>query len=327
VISAKIIADSASSNGDRITTMQLVYPRFIHSEFMTHRVFSRNASSSRAIPVFKIIQAIRETPALPVSWGKNQKGMQANEDVDYDTRCRAEAVWLNGANEAINTAQALVDLGVHKQIANRVLEPYAHITVIVTATDWDNFFELRRHKDAQPEIHELADRMFEAMEESKPTVLTEDGPGSWHAPYINMGDWAKIGAWGRVQFASQPTQCEADYGDLQAMTEHHVLLVSAARCARVSYLNHDGTSPDLEKDIALANSLSESGHWSPFEHQACACSRDCGSYHANFKGFWSQRLLTQIHQRYADQKALVNEMVGKVISAAHLRGAPTGTMQ
>ena len=175
---------------------------------MTHRVFSRNASSSRAIPVEKIIRAIRETPAMPVSWGKNQKGMQAHENVDAETARQAEMIWLQGADLAIQTAQQLVDLGIHKQIANRVLEPWAVMSTIVTATDWDNFFELRRHKDAQPEIHELADRMFEAMEGSTPTVLTDSGPDSWHLPYIKKGDWAAVTAWVEQQFATQPTQCK-----------------------------------------------------------------------------------------------------------------------
>ena len=121
-ISAKVIADSISPKGDRITTLQLLYPRFIHAEFMTHRVFSRNASSSRAIPVAKIIGAIQNDPAMPVSWGQNQKGMQADQDVDAATRKKAEAVWLLGAQAAIKTAEAMIELGIHKQIANRVLE-------------------------------------------------------------------------------------------------------------------------------------------------------------------------------------------------------------
>ena len=333
MIGAKIVADSMSANGQRITTMQLVYPRFIHSEFMTHRVFSRNASSSRAIPVEKIIRAIRETPAMPVSWGKNQKGMQAHENVDAETARQAEMIWLQGAAKAIETAQALVDLGVHKQIANRVLEPWAHISVIVTATDWDNFFELRRHKDAQPEIHELADRMFEAMEGSTPTVLTDSGPDSWHLPYIKKGDWAAVTAWVEQQFATQPTQCKVDYGTAENMTEHHVLLVSAARCARVSYLNHDGSNPDIDKDISLANSLSSSQHWSPFEHQACACRSGCPHHHANFKGFWSQRLLTQLHEREKAQQAYAYKILAGVMEAAGYEvvdpaGRPTtGTIQ
>ena len=133
-ITAEIVADSISPRGKRITSVKLCYPRFIHAELMTHRVFSRNASSSRAIPVKRMIAYLRSTPAMPVFWGSNQAGMQAGEELAPGDIEACRMVWLAGMQSAIATAQRLMDLGLHKQIANRVLEPWAHINVLVTAT-------------------------------------------------------------------------------------------------------------------------------------------------------------------------------------------------
>jgi len=256
-ITAKVIADSIGPFSPRITTLQLRYPRFIHAEFMTHRVFSRNASSSRAIPVEKQIEMIREDTAMPSHWGKNQSGMQADEESDagviivpevepygnavYGT---AQQAWEQARDRAIVIAERFVEAGYHKQIVNRILEPYSHISVVVTATDFDNFFHLRRHKDAQPEIKILADAMFDAMEASTPTKLAVH---DWHLPYVTDEERAKY-----------------DIGDQIKM--------SVARSARVSYLTHDGVSPDVIKDMALYDRLVGSVplHASPAEHQAKA---------------------------------------------------------
>lgn len=284
-ISAKVIADSLSPSGTRITTLQLLYPRFIHSEFMTHRVFSRNASSSRAIPVAKIIDAIITDPAVPVSWGKNQKGMQAEENVSDELAAQAHHAWVNGAQAAIVTAQALIDLGIHKQIANRVLEPWAHISVIVTATEWENFFELRDHKDAQPEIAALARAMKVAMDESTPLGL---GPDDWHLPYVSKKDVVDIGFYAELLWSKNTDQCQRQFPSVSSMHEYMCLQVSAARCARVSYNTHDGQVPQIESDIKLADRLSDSKHMSPFEHQATPCG-GCGRFHANFRNYISFR--------------------------------------
>ena len=236
-ITAKVIDDS-TANGIRITTLELKYPRFIHSEFMTHRMFSRSASSSRAIPVSKMIDQVRNDLAIPIHWGKNQAGMKAREEVMFPTI--AEDIWKYEAGRAVDVAYQLKDCDLHKQIVNRVLEPFSHIKVIVTATEWDNFFNLRLHKDAQPEMQQLAIRMQEAMNYSYPQELK---PGEWHLPYL------------------APEDC-------MDTTTDNFLKLSAARCARVSYLNHDNSNPDIEKDIALSDMLLEAGHMSPFEHQA-----------------------------------------------------------
>lgn len=244
-ISAKIVADSISKHGIRLTTMELNYPRFIHSEFLTHRVFSRNAASSRAIPIEKMLKQVQENPAMPVHWGKNQPGMQAKEEVENSRDAALE--WKRCAIDAVESAEWLSHYNLHKQIVNRVLEPFQWIKVIVTATEWDNFFKLRLHPDAQPEMMVLAERMKEAMEDSTPKELAV---GEWHAPYYYGSFTDEKG--------------NSDVGT--------ALKCSVARCARVSYLNHDNSTPNIEKDLLLADKLLEAGHFSPFEHQATPIS-------------------------------------------------------
>lgn len=256
-ITAKVILDSISPAGARITTLQLMYPRFIHAEFMTHRMFSRNASSSRAIPVAKMIEQVRTNPAMPIHWGKNQPGMQANEEVTGADLITARSMWKDAANEAAESAENMMSLGLHKQVANRILEPFQHIHVIVTATEWENFFKLRLHKDAEPNIQALAVAMTEVMETSVPV------PNSFHTPYL--------------------TQEEIDW-----INAEDAFMVSAARCARVSYLTHDGDRPDFAKDMELAIKLRESGHASPFEHVAAA-EEYVFQTNANFRGWKSFR--------------------------------------
>lgn len=251
-ITATTLKDSINNEGVRLITLQLRYPRFLHPELMTHRVFSRNASSSRAIPVEKLIQDVLDDPAMPSYWGKNQKGMQAREEVPdnvvyiqkavyptgerVDFQTDAKTVWINAMRNAVDSARILANNGYHKQIVNRLLEPFAHINVVVTATDWTNFFSLRLHADAQPEMRLLAEAMKEAILSSEPTLLED---GQWHLPYVD----------------NQIT------GDVAQM-------VSAARCARVSYLTREGKETTVEEDLALAGRLLASGHMSPFEHQA-----------------------------------------------------------
>lgn len=245
-ITATVIADSISTFGRRITTLQLRYPRFIHSEFMTHRVFSRNAASSRAIPVAKMIEQVRNDPAMPVYWGLTQPGMQAAKE--HDNVQSARFYWASAALSAAIQAQHLADLGLHKQIVNRPLEPFQWMHTIVTATEWDNFFRLRCHPDAQPEFQVLANAIRAAMGASVPV---ERSCGrirlhtAWHLPYTSDDERANL--------------------PLITLTK-----ISAARCARVSYLKHDGAAPNLEDDLALFERLvgSKPLHASPIEHQA-----------------------------------------------------------
>ncbi len=255
-ITAKIVAQSVwPGSPSVITTMGLRYPRFVHPEFLTHRDFSRGASSSRAIPIARMIADVEADIAMPVAWGKNQPGMQARELLSPEDAAQARQVWLEAAEEAVWQAKRLDALGAHKQIVNRVLEPFSHISVVVTSTAWDNFFSLRCHPDADPTMQALADAMRAAMQASTPRTLIE---GEFHAPYLPGG----VGH----------TEEEAR--------------ICAARCARVSYLNHDGSEPDLVADLELAHRLYVSRHMSPFEHAAWPTP---GERHANFDGWQSFR--------------------------------------
>jgi thymidylate synthase ThyX len=249
-ISAKVLAHSICSvSGKEIMTFQLTYPRWIHAEFMTHRQFSRNASSSRAIPVERMIDSIMEDPAVPIYWGKNQKGMQATEECTAEVRIydrgapclvSREKAWLDAMYHAIDVARGFHAAGYHKQIVNRLLEPFMHITVVVTSTEWSNWYALRDHKDAEPHIEHLAKAMREAAYLSSPDVLEV---GQWHTPYV-----------GRHNF----------------FTEQEAIITSVARCARTSYLTHEGKATTLEEDRKLHDRLlvADPLHASPAEHQA-----------------------------------------------------------
>ena len=273
-ITAKVISDSIAPTGSRLITFQLRYPRFIHAEFMTHRVFSRNASSSRAIPVAKMVEQVRTNPAMPIHWGLNQRGMQAEAENnamvfigdEANTPERnvtggysAKEAWVKAANRAADIAEAFDAAGYHKQVVNRILEPFLHIDVVVTATQWTNWFALRDHKDAQPEIRQLAQEMRRAAAESCPHFL---GLGEWHLPYIY-----KMGEEQRVRDFLRPIKGpDLAYQDVLET----LIKMSAARCARVSYANHDGSTPSVEQDLQLYERLvgSQPIHASPTEHQA-----------------------------------------------------------
>jgi Thymidylate synthase complementing protein len=275
MISAKVIEDSISEAGVRLITLQLSYPRFIHSEFMTHRVFSRNASSSRAIPVKKMLKQVWSNPAMPIHWGQNQAGMQASVQLTGLKLFLAQTAWRTAAKLAASVAYVMDYVGAHKQVANRITEPFQYIHVIVTATEWDNFFELRDHEDAQPEIRALAKAMRAAILASSPARLTKS---QWHLPYV-------------LQY-----ERETYADDTQLLVQ-----LSAARCARVSYLTHDGKEPSIAADKALYDRLvgSKPMHASPVEHQAHPDSLNdetewlSPSLHGNFRGWVQFRKLLE----------------------------------
>lgn len=248
MIEAKVIEDSVSATGKRITTLQIKFHRFILPEFNTHRVFSRNFSSSRAIPTVKLIEQVRTNPALPVHWGLNQPGMQASAELAGANLDNAIICWNMAAELAADQAEIMAAVGAHKQVVNRLLEPFLWATGIVTSTEWDNWDSLRRHEDAQPEIHELAVKIHEARENSTPTLLNY---GEWHLPYVSI---------------------EERNDKFFQSREHLQILqkISAARCCRVSYLKHDGTVPNIREDLTLFDRLAGSVplHASPLEHQA-----------------------------------------------------------
>lgn len=259
-ISAQVICDSISQSGHRITSLQLRYPRFIHAEFMTHRVFSRNASSSRAIPVKRIIEDIVKDTAMPIHWGKNQTGMQAFEELEAQELEEAKNRWMMCRDDAIYHAEEMIKLGAHKQLVNRLLEPFSHINVLVTATEFANFFHLRSHKDAQPEIKELSDRMKLAMSQSKPQLLQ---CGEWHLPYVRPADFANIYNFLKYGRITRDEPAHKEIVDL-------AIKVSVARSARNSYLTHSGRETKLDEDMLLYDRLLKSQplHASPAEHQA-----------------------------------------------------------
>lgn len=257
---AKIILKSVGPHGQELTTSQLKYPRFIHAEFMTHREFSRNASSSRAIPVAKMIEQVRNDPAMPIHWGKNQPGMQASVELSPFHQAEIKELWVKSAVAAADWAERMMNIEAHKQVANRILEPFQWMHVIVTTVSHTNFDGLRLHPDADPNIHHLAEVWSEAQANSPAQVLDY---GQWHLPYITGEDWtlAKLHLKNGRITRDEPSDEQIN---------HLLAQISAARCARVSYLTHDGAVPTIEKDLELYNRLAGSQpiHASPLEHQA-----------------------------------------------------------
>lgn len=237
-INATILADSICHT--RLTTFLLTFPRFILAELNTHRMLTRSSASSRAIPIARKIEQVSTNPAGPVWWGRNQSGMQASETLSGERVEQAQEAWRAASQAAIAFAWHLSEAECHKQHGNRVLEPFATHRCLVTGTEWANFFNLRCSEHAAPEFDALATLMLRAYLASEPTLLN---PGEWHAPF---GD--------RLP---------------ESTSTEDRLLVSAARCARISYETHDGEF-SVEKDLELARRLLDSGHMSPFEHQAQA---------------------------------------------------------
>lgn len=238
---AKVIADSINSEGDRLLTVEATMHRFVLAEFNTHRAFSRNSASSRAIPVSKQLAKIQSDPAMPVEFGTNKTGMQADDPLSGLYADQAAYHWLKARDAAYLATQRLsVDLNVHKQVANRMLEPWMWHTVIFSTTELDNFFEQRCSELAQPEIRVVAEAVRDAVNASTPEQISENG---WHMPYL-----------------------QEDEKNLDIDVKKKI---SVARCARVSYLTHDG-SRSIEKDLELYERLvtAQPPHWSPLEHVA-----------------------------------------------------------
>lgn len=255
-VSAKIIADSVDAkSGNRVTTFELEYPRYIHSQLMTHRVFSRNCASSRAIPINKVIEQIECDSQEPM-WTYNKSGMQGKEVQEEELKNKCLSVWNKARDNAINSAKELVGLGIHKQDANRLLEPFQTMKTILTGTEFSNFFKLRIHKDAQPEIRALAECMRCAINQSMPTIAYE---GYWHLPYISEEDLAKFG----LEKAKK---------------------ISTSCCAQVSYRALDQSE---EKALAIFDKLVSGDiiHGSAFEHICTPSST--GS--TNLKGWRTYR--------------------------------------
>jgi hypothetical protein len=262
----RVIEDTKARHGGRLTTFQLIYPRIVHQELLTHRVFSRNAGSSRAVPVAKAVELAITEMVEPIRWGKNQPGMQAAmEDLEGADLARAQAIWRHMAEVCAAGAKELAEIGLHKQWANRPIEWFSNIRVVLTSTEWDNWFELRNHPDAQPEIKHLAELMLAAMEASEPDLCgsNEDDAFNWHLPYITAAE--------RHTHRFEP---------------FFLAEISSARCARTSYLTHDGANPDPVKDRGLFDRLvgSRPLHASPTEHQGYPLA-ERNVWCKNFRGF------------------------------------------
>lgn len=351
-IEAKIIADSLSPQGNRITTFLLTYPRFIHSELLTHRVFSRNSASSRAIPFEKMVKMVEEDPFIPVMWQRDHKGMQGSEYFqgtckeefghldrafagyqEYQNKpsiLQLEEEWLEARDNAVQQAKALNYLGVTKQLCNRLLEPFMWHTVLVTATEWENFFELRCPKYVIQITNE--DNLIESKYfRSKRDYNHECYKRNWQ-PFTDEKDWRRInqsqaeihmqalaetmwdaynestpnqlksGDWhipfgdkiDNLQLAESIGFKTTDY-DWYMKELWSKIQISTARCARLSYMTFDNEI-NYQKDIELHDRLLQSGHYSPFEHCARAMSDE--EYHSFRKGKHEIELMDNTENHY-----------------------------
>lgn len=269
-LEVEVILASIGLDDVPIYTVRMRYPRIIHGEIMTHRKFSRNARSSRAVPVKTMLRECTAMPFIPWHWGANQKGMQAAEecnnsvvfsepnysedfhDDDFkDVEYTREEAWLRARDAAVDAATAFMDAGYHKQLTNRLLEPFSFIDTLITATDWKNFFWLRDHEDAEPHFRDLARLVEIAIGECHVQTLK---PGQWHLPYIEQADY---------------DQALALYGNDFDLYIDWLKKLSSVRCARISYRPFDGNA-DYEAEMGRYEQLVGNGavHASPFEHQA-----------------------------------------------------------
>lgn len=262
-IAAKVICDSISEQGVRLTTFEIEYPRIVMSEFNTHRSVSKNSSSSRAIPVSKMLEHTKNINLKPVYFGSKKSGMQAGEELIGQSLTDAQAVWEGALTNAVADAKLLDNIGVAKEVTNRLVEPFQLVKVVCTATDWDNFFNLRLHPDADPNICMLAYKMYKAMEESKPYELKQ---GEWHLPYVETEHWGEDIKYFVFEVSFDDDQsygmkCE------KYLTLDEAIKISAASCASVSYRTEGMT---LEKADKIFDMLikAEVVHSSPLEHCA-----------------------------------------------------------
>lgn len=288
--SARVLADSISDRDYRLITVEATFPRYLLSEFNTHRLFSRNSASSRAIPPEKQLHRILDDPFIPVEFYSRTKGMGQDAPLEDSKRSSAVYEWLRARTDAVRHALSLITsprvvnsaiyhhgdhdglrrvidivakaiadddvplswCNVSKSTVNRILEPFMWHTVIVTATEWDNFFSLRCPPGyevdlgfpAEPEIQRLALEMRKVMRASTPNDL---GPGEWHTPLVEDG------------YARGPS---AGFE-----SQYFWPKVSVGRCARVSFDTHENFEEEA-KSTSRAEALENSGHMSPFEHVA-----------------------------------------------------------
>jgi len=247
---AEVLADSIAPGCPRLTSLKVRFPHIILPQVLTHRVFSRNTSSSRAIPVARLIADVERDPFIPREWRYSaDRGMQPGEVMSAEDAEESLADWTDALRFNRGRARKMAKRGNSKEHVNRILEPYAHVSMIITATEWENFLKLRLDSHSQIEIRDLAEAIRDAMAASTPRQL---GIGNWHLPYGDSG-----------------------YPD-----------ESAACCARISYDSHDGGRASAAANQRLAKMLKGEGHWSPFENQARVGMN--GAWRGNFTGNWEQ---------------------------------------
>lgn len=242
-VSAEVLADSINAaTGDRLTTFRVRVPKFLLAEINTHRSLSKNFASSRAIPASKIRHQVLFDPFVPTYFGANQKGMQAKKELTGIRLFLAKQLWLKARLLGCFSHWVGEKIGLHKQLVNRILEPWMWADGVISGTEWNNFFALRCHEDAQPEFRQLAEQIECAHKYSEPKLLQ---PGEWHLPFTSLWDVLPL-------------------EDLKR--------VSTARCARVSYLLRENHRSNLDSDIELCNRLMGSNpkHLSPAEHPGMA---------------------------------------------------------
>ena len=262
-ISAKVICDSISEQGVRLTTFEIEYPRIVMSEFNTMRAISKNSSSSRAIPVSKMLEHTKSINLKPIYFGSKKSGMQAGDELDGNDLINAKLFWEAALFDAVTWATELDELGVAKEVTNRLVEPFQLVKVVCTATDWDNFFNLRLHPDADPNICMLTYKMYQAMQESEPTELKD---GEWHLPYVEIVNAVKGDK-------NEPCKAYCHPNGYDFLTLEQAIKYSAASCASVSYRTEGMT---LEKADKIFDMLikAEVIHASPFEHLATPISKE-----------------------------------------------------
>lgn len=303
MIQAKIIADSINNKGKRITSFVVTMPRIVLAELNTHRTLSRNSASSRAIPFVKMLEMVKKTPFMPIQLMKDHSGMQGNEFFTDESEIEAvKAAWLEGRDNAVKSAEKLSALGLSKQFVNRGLEAYMWHTVIITATEWENFFALRAHDAAEIHIQKLAFLMLEEMNNSTPKVLRD---GEWHIPFGDNMDESKIVAYA-MEKEPEFLFLDGAWGDVmlnKQIIQKIKVKIAVARCARVSYtvVGEEGKPDNYENDVKLHDRLLSMGHLSPFEH--CAQATENEGWSGNFLG-WTQYRKTLPNENRTDSRLL-----------------------
>jgi thymidylate synthase ThyX len=254
-ITANIIKDSINENSVRLTTFELEFPRFILAEVNTHKMLSKNSASSRAIPFKKMYEKITTEPAMPVFWGANQSGMQASKELEGVQLEAAKSLWIETMKRVMEASSVMEQMGLHKQILNRMGEPWQRMKTVMSGTEWTNLMWLRDHDAAQPEFHELADCIQQEFDKSVPEKIK---PGQWHLPYVDHDtEWNYLDTNGSII-------------DLETARK-----VSASQCAQVSYRKSDDS---VEKALDIFDKLvgMDRKHASPFEHQGTPIRKHAG---------------------------------------------------